>query len=66
MEVNFGSRYRNTDGDVFKLVGAAKDFQNQKSELLLFAPIQSGSVGDVLYMSKAEADKNLFAVSRYC
>lgn len=66
MEVNFGSRYRNTDGDVFKLVGAAKDFKNQKSELLLFAPVHSGTVGDVVYMSKEDADKTLFAVSRYC
>lgn len=66
MEVNFGSRYRNADGDVFKLVGAAKDFKNKKSEVLLFAPVQAGTVGDVVFMSKDDADKTLFAVSRYC
>lgn len=67
MEINFGSRYQDTDGNVYKLVGKANPYStvNPKMDMLLFAPISAGSVGDVFYITKDDADKNLFPVSKY-
>ena len=64
MEINFGSRYQDADGNVVKLIGAA-DLYEGTDTVLLFAPIDKGTVGNVFYISKAEADKTFFPVSKY-
>lgn len=64
MEINFGSRYQDANGNVVKLIGAA-DLYKGTDTVLLFAPIDKGTVGNVFYISKAEADKTFFPVSKY-
>lgn len=64
MEINYGSRYQDANGNVIKLIGAA-DLYNGIDTVLLFAPIDKGTVGNVFYISKAEADKTFFPVSKY-
>lgn len=64
MEINFGSRYQDIHNNVYKLVGAANSY-DKKDSVLLFAPIDKGTVGNVFYISKAEADKTFFPVSKY-
>lgn len=64
MEINYGSRYQDANGNVVKLIGAA-DLYNGIDTVLLFAPIDKGTVGNVFYISKAEADKTFFPVSKY-
>ena len=64
MEVNFGSRYQDIHNNVYKLVGAASSF-DKKDPVLLFAPVRSGTVGDVFYITKETADKTFFPVSKY-
>ncbi len=64
MEINFGSRYQDTSGNVVKLVGAA-DLYNGTDTILLFAPIDKGTVGNLFYISKNDADKTFFPVSKY-
>ena len=53
--INFGSRYQDKAGNVYKLVGAAKPMK-KGDDILLFAPINAGSVGDVLYVNAKDAD----------
>ena len=64
MEINYGSRYQDTNGNVMKLVGAANEYKGASS-VLLFAPINAGTVGDVFYVTKEVADKTFFPVSKY-
>lgn len=64
MEINFGSRYQDANGNVVKLIGAA-DLYKGTDTVLLFAPIDKGTVGNMFYISKAEADKTFFPVSKY-
>lgn len=64
MEINYGSRYQDANGNVVKLIGAA-DLYKGTDTVLLFAPIDKGTVGNVFYISKAEADKAFFPVSKY-
>lgn len=64
MEINFGSRYQDTNGNVMKLVGAANMY-NGTDSVLLFAPIDKGTVGNIFYISKDAADKTFFPVSKY-
>lgn len=64
MEINYGSRYQDANGNVVKLIGAA-DLYNGTDTVLLFAPIDKGTVGNVFYISKAEADQVFFPVSKY-
>lgn len=67
MELNFGSRYADLDGKVYKCIGNAKDFKTKDNEILFFAPIHAGTVGDVVYLSKSEVEKGgiLFPISRF-
>lgn len=53
--VNFGIRYQDKAGNVYKLVGAAKPLKKGEG-ILLFAPINAGSVGDVVYVNTKDFD----------
>lgn len=64
MEINFGSRYQDIHNNVYKLVGAANSY-DKKDTVLLFAPIDKGTVGDVFYIAKEAADQTFFPVSKY-
>ena len=64
MEINFGSRYQDIHNNVYKLVGAANSYDN-KDSVLLFAPVHSGTVGDVFYITKEAADQSFFPISKY-
>ena len=54
-EFNFGSRYKDKAGNVYKLVGMSKPLKKGE-DILLFAPINAGSVGDVVYVNAKDAD----------
>lgn len=54
-EFNFGSRYQDKKGNVYKLVGMSKPLKKGE-DILLFAPIHAGSVGDVVYVNVKDAD----------
>lgn len=64
MEINYGSRYQDANGNVVKLIGAV-DLYNGTDTVLLFAPVHAGTVGDVFYIAKESADKTFFPVSKY-
>lgn len=64
MEINYGSRYQDANGNVVKLIGAA-DLYKGTDTVLLFAPIDKGTVGNVFYITKEAADKIFFPVSKY-
>ena len=64
MEINFGSRYQDIHNNVQKFVGAATSYGN-KDSVLLFAPVDTGTVGDVFYITKEAADQSFFPVSKY-
>lgn len=53
--INFGSRYQDKAGNVYKLVGMSKPMKKGE-DILLFAPINAGSVGDVVYVNAKDAD----------
>lgn len=54
-EFNFGSRYQDKKGNMYKLVGMSKPLKKGE-DILLFAPINAGSVGDVVYVNAKDAD----------
>lgn len=54
-EFNFGSRYQDKKGNVYKLVGMSKPLKKGE-DILLFASINAGSVGDVVYVNAKDAD----------
>lgn len=64
MEINYGSRYQDANGNIVKLVGSANEYKGASS-IFLFAPIDKGTVGDVFYITKDAADKTFFPVSKY-
>lgn len=62
MDIRYGSNYKDKKGKIYRLVGNAKPM-GKGDNLLLFAPVHAGTVGDVVYVNAKEA--NFEPVSKY-
>lgn len=63
MDIRYGSNYKDAKGNTYRLVGSAVGMNKKDADILLFAPINKGTVGDVMYVSRKEA--NFEPVSKY-